>query len=196
MKVIGIAGPAGSGKSSVARELARRARGVWIDLDRVAWSSYEPGTPTFSALVERFGPGILDASGRVDRSALAERAFADAEAKGALDRIVHPAVGAALARRIAEERRAGRRLLLVEGALLATSADVDRSLFDAMIWLDAPPETRAARLERDRRAAHAARNAEIAPPDDVIRIDTDAPLGEVVDRLRRTIDRVEDRRPD
>lgn len=187
MKVIGLAGPAGSGKSAVAEALARCPGAAWLDLDRLAWSTYDPGTPTFTSLVVRFGAGILTSEGRIDRAALAERAFADAAAKRDLDRIVHPAVDEALARRIAEERRAGRELLLVEGALLATSSDVDRGLFDAILWLDAPFETRKERLERDGRPHHASRNADIAPSGEIVHVDADAALEEVVQRVRRAI---------
>ena len=187
MKVIGLAGPAGSGKSAVGRELSHRPGVAWIDLDRIAWSTYDPGTPAHAALVERFGPGILDEGGRVHRTALAERAFADPVGKRDLERIVHPAVSAALARRIGEERRRGRRLLLVEGALLGTALDVDRNAFDAILWLEAPAAVCAARLDADGRGDHADRTKELAQPEGTLRIDADAPLDEVARTVWRTI---------
>jgi dephospho-CoA kinase len=188
MDVIGLAGPAGSGKSAVARELSRSPGVVWVDLDRVAWSAYEPGTPVFSALVERFGRDMVGADGTIDRAALAERAFANADAKRDLDKLVHPAVSALLAERIAAERRRGCRVLLVEGALLAASSDVDRSLFDAILWLDAPPATRVERLRADARLHHATRNDALVCPEGTVRIDADAPLAEVARRVRRAIE--------
>lgn len=187
MKVIGLAGPAGSGKSAVARELARRPGASWLNLDRLAWSTYDRGTPTFNALVVRFGVEILTPKGCIDRAALARRAFADPAAKRDLDRIVHPAVNEALARTVEEERREGCETLLVEGALLANSPDVDRSLFDAILWLDAPRETREARLRGEGRSHHAARNARLSPPRTVVRIDADAPLALVIDRVWQAI---------
>ncbi|MDD5264403.1 MAG: dephospho-CoA kinase [Candidatus Bipolaricaulis sp.] len=188
MHVIGLAGPAGSGKSAVARELSRSPGAVWVELDRVAWSAYEPGTPVFSTLVERFGREIVGADGRIDRSTLADRAFATADAKRDLDKLVHPAVSALLTERIAAERRRGCRLLLVEGALLAVSSDVDHSLFDAILWLDAAPATRAERLRAAARPQHAMRTSVLVRPEGTVRIDTDAPLAEVVRRVRRAID--------
>lgn len=191
MKVVGIAGPAGSGKSAVARDLARLHGAVWLDLDQLAWSTYKRGTPTFNALVVRFGVGIVGRDGEIDRAALAERAFADEAAKRDLDRIVHPAVDEALARRIREERHAERELLVVEGALLAHSPDVDRTLFDLIVWLEAPLAVRAGRLALDKRSHHVSRNADIDPPAEIVRVSSDGPLDVVVARVWRAIREVQ-----
>jgi dephospho-CoA kinase len=188
MIVVGLAGPAGSGKSAVARKLARRADVAWIDLDRVAWSTYEPGGPAYPALLARFGADILAADGRVDRGALAAKALCDPAGKRDLERIVHPAVNAALAALIAEEELRGRRTLLVEGALLASAPDVDRDLFDVILWLDVPLPVRGARLRKDGREHHAARSDELAPSGDVTRIDADASLDEVAKRVWSAIE--------
>jgi len=187
VKVIGIAGPAGSGKSAVARQLSHRAGVAWVDLDRLAWATYDPGTTVHAELVERFGREILDESGRIHRTTLAARAFADASGKRDLEHLVHPAVSAALARRIGEERRRGRRFLLVEGALLGTSLDVDRDALDAILWLDVPAEVRAARLDADGRAEHGERTKELEKPEGALRIDADAPLDEVARSVWRAI---------
>jgi dephospho-CoA kinase len=188
MIVVGLAGPAGSGKSAVARELARRSGVARIDLDRVAWSTYEPDGPAFHALLARFGPDILAADGRVDRATLAAKALSDPASKRDLERIVHPAVNAALAALIAEEERRGRRVLLVEGALLASAPNVDRDLFDVILWLEVPFSVRSARLRQDGRERHAARNDKLAPSGDVIRIDADASLDEVAERVWSAIE--------
>jgi dephospho-CoA kinase len=188
MIVVGLAGPAGSGKSAVARELAHRVGVTWIDLDRVAWSTYEPDGPAFHALLARFGPDILAADGHVDRAALAAKALGDPVSKRDLERIVHPAVNASLATLITEEERRGRRVLLVEGALLASAPDVDRDLFSVILWLDAPLPVRGVRLRQDGRERHVARNDKLAPSGDVIRIDADAALDEVAERVWSAIE--------
>jgi dephospho-CoA kinase len=188
MIVVGLAGPAGSGKSAVARKLAHRVGVAWIDLDRVAWSTYEPDGPAFHALRARFGSGILTPDGRVDRGALAAKALADPASKRDLERIVHPAVNAALAASLGEEESRGRRVLLVEGALMASSPDVDRDLFDVILWLDVPFSVRGARLRQDGREYHAARNDKLAPSGDVVRIDADAALDEVAKRVWSAIE--------
>ncbi|MDD4903759.1 MAG: dephospho-CoA kinase [Candidatus Bipolaricaulis sp.] len=187
MIVVGLAGPAGSGKSAVARQVARRAGVEWIDLDRLAWSTYEPGTSVFSDLVARFGAEIVDANGRIDRAALAERSFADPAGRRDLERLVHPALNDALRRRIEEERCAGCRILLVEGALLGSSPEVDGSLFDAILWFDVPPAVREERLRAEGRGHHAVRTDALAMPEGAERIAADAPLADVVKRVRRAL---------
>ncbi|MCD5416647.1 dephospho-CoA kinase [Candidatus Bipolaricaulota bacterium] len=146
MKVIGLAGATGCGKSRVARELATREGAVWIDLDRLAWDTYRPRTPTYRQLVSRYGKGILDSEGAIDRARLGKIVFRDSEALADLDAIVHPAVTTRLRETIRQEERQKTEVLLVEGALLASSPHVDRSLFDVVLWLEASSKRREERL--------------------------------------------------
>ena len=89
---IGLTGGIGSGKTAVADMLVER--GAWlIDADIVAREVVEPGGPAYAPLVERFGAGILDADGLIDRQALADVAFADKDSLSALNDITHPAIG-------------------------------------------------------------------------------------------------------
>lgn len=146
MKVIGIAGPAGSGKSTVARLLARRPGFGHLDCDAIAWATYRPGGPAYSALLARFGAGIVAGDGTVDRARLAQTALADPQLKADLEAIVHPWVMDEVRRAIERHRAGGTTTLLVEGALLLSSPHVDRSLFDAFVWLSVPEEERRERL--------------------------------------------------
>ena len=75
---------------------------VVVDADAIIRELQEPGTPVFEAMVERFGPAIVTADGTLDRQAVADIVFADAEALADLNAIVHPAVGAEIARRLEE----------------------------------------------------------------------------------------------
>ena len=101
MRLVGLTGGIGSGKSTVAALL--RAKGaIVVDADEVARSVVEPGEPALLALVERFGDGILDADGRLDRPALAAVAFVDDEGRKALGDITWPAIGEEFERRIKE----------------------------------------------------------------------------------------------
>jgi len=190
MDVIGLAGRSGSGKSAAARELSKREGVAWIDLDRVAWETYWPRTPTYWRLVSRFGRGILAADGAVDRPRLAELAFSDEKGRKDLDAIVHPAVVERLREIIREKEARGTRLLLVEGALLASSPHVDRALFRAILWLEASDETRRLRLERAGRRRHEERTLEEPEPEEVLRIDADGSIPKTVQRIVETIERL------
>ena len=193
MKVIGIAGEPGCGKSAVAKALVKRERIVWVDLDRLAWETYRPGTPTYEKLISRFGERIL-AKDRVeiDRSKLAQIVFSDAEGLADLNAIVHPALSDKLRSIVEEERRKETEVMLVEGALLGVSPHVDYSLFDAIIWLSATRDTRARRLLKDDRMQHLQR--EFAPPSvaKVTMIDAEGNIEETAERVLKEIDRLPD----
>lgn len=188
MKVIGLAGKPGSGKSAVARELARRPGVAWVDLDPVAWTTYCCGSPTFDRLVERFGARILDAAGEIERARLAEAAFSSSGARRDLDAIVHPAVSDVLADLIQSEWARGTKVLFVEGALLATSPYVDRSLFDAILWLDAPDAVCSHRLRCDGREAQADRFRGLEPDEGCPQLSADGSVAEVAARVWAAIE--------
>jgi dephospho-CoA kinase len=97
--VIGLTGGIGSGKSTVSALLAAKGA-VVVDADEMVREQQRPGTPVFDAMVERFGPGIVGAGGTLDRAAVADIVFADPKALEDLNNIVHPAVGAEIARRM------------------------------------------------------------------------------------------------
>ena len=186
MKVIGIAGEPGCGKSAVARTLAKQEGIVWIDLDRLAWDTYRSGSRTYEELISRFGRGILT-SGEIDRSKLGKLVFSNAEGLADLNGIVHPALSERL-RAITEEQQAlGTKILLVEGALLGVSRHVDYSLFDAIIWLSASRNTRAKRLLRDERVQHLQREFIPSGFADVTMIDAEGSIEETAERVLATI---------
>ena len=89
---IGITGPIGCGKSTVASWLGERPGVVVIDADMVARDVLEPGEPAFDQVVARFGSDLLRADGSLDRSALGRQVFADPDSLRDLEAIVHPAV--------------------------------------------------------------------------------------------------------
>ena len=78
--IIGVTGGIASGKSTVARAFA--ARGIpWVDADEVAREVVAPGEPALAEIAEHFGPEVLTPDGGLDRRALREIVFADAEAR-------------------------------------------------------------------------------------------------------------------
>ena len=187
MKIVGLAGRPGSGKSAVARILTVSSGIEWIDLDRVAWETYASGTETFDRVVERFGEGVLAEDGEIDRGELAVRVFLDPEAKSDLEAIVHTAVVDRLETLCEAQRERGKQILLVEGALLTSSPYVDRSIFDALLWLDADDAVREERLRAEGRADHVARGDDVLPGDDVVVIDAVGTIDDVAERVRARI---------
>lgn len=143
MLTVGLTGGIGAGKSAVADLLEERGA-VLIDADRIAREVVEPGGPAYQPLVARFGPGVVDADGRIDRPALATIVFADPEALADLNAITHPAIGAEMARR--QEEAAGTDKVVVLDIPLLTGAHRQSMSLDSVVVVDAPVETALARL--------------------------------------------------
>ncbi len=126
---IGLTGPIGCGKSTVAGWLAELGATV-IDADELAHAVAEPGQPALSAIVERFGPSALRPDGWLDRPALGRIVFADPTALAALEAIVHPAVRERIVAEVAAAERGGapaiviEAIKLVEGGLAAGCDEV------------------------------------------------------------------------
>jgi dephospho-CoA kinase len=174
VKVVGLTGGIGSGKSTVSALL--RARGaVIVDADALVRELQEPGTPVFAAMVERFGPGIVAADGSLDRQAVADVVFNDPEALAALNGIVHPAVGAEVYARIAAHEGTDD-LVIADIPLLAEGKSAIK--MSGVLVVDVPTETQVRRLvdfrgfaESDARARisrQASREDRLATADRVI----------------------------
>lgn len=136
MVVIGVTGMLGTGKSTVARRLARRGASV-IDADRLAHEVMRPGTLVARRLARRF-PGAVRPDGTVDRRALAQQGFASRRAWQDLCRIVHPAVIAETRRRLRAIRRRDRSAVVVLDVPLLIESGMTR-LVDWVVVVAAPP---------------------------------------------------------
>ena len=149
---VALTGGIASGKSLVAAELARLGA-VVIDADVLAREVVEPGTPGLAAVVERFGPEVLDGD-RLDRTRLGTLVFADAAARRDLERIIHPAVRA----RAAELERAAPPDAVVVHVIPLLVETGQQDDFDRVVVVDADPDTQLARLRsRDGMSEEAAR---------------------------------------
>jgi dephospho-CoA kinase len=144
---VGLTGGIGSGKSAVADLLVERGA-VLIDADRIAREVVEPGGPAYAPLIERFGVGILDDEGAVDRATLAAAAFADPDSLAALNAITHPAIGAVMTERRAAQEATDH--IVVLDVPLLTAAHRDLLSLDVVVVVDAPVETALARLVTQR----------------------------------------------
>lgn len=117
MKIIGLTGGIGSGKTSVASKL--RALGARVfDADEVAKNAVLPGTEGFRKVVEIFGTQIVDAEGKLDRTVLAEIVFNDKESLKALEEIIHGYVWQETDKFLIECRQAGERAVILDVPLL------------------------------------------------------------------------------
>jgi dephospho-CoA kinase len=156
MLVVGLTGGIGAGKSSVSARLAERGA-VVLDADAIVRELQQPGQPVFEAMVERFGGGIVGSDGQLDRQAVADLVFNDAEALKALNAITHPAVQAEMGRRMAEA--AGTDAIVILDIPLLTSK---RQGMGQVIVVDTPVETAVERLVAQRGLDEADARARIA----------------------------------
>jgi len=152
---IGLSGGIGTGKSSVARMFAAQGA-VVIDADAIVHELQARGMPMVAELAEAFGPSVLDAEGGLDRAALGAIVFRDPDARARLNAIVHPKVGAEFARRVAEARASGVRVLVLDIPLLfegrrTGTGSAARMQFDATVLVYAPEPLQIERqIARDR----------------------------------------------
>ena len=117
MKIIGLTGGIGSGKTSVAAKL--RALGARVfDADEAAKNAVLPGTEGFFKVVESFGPQIVDADGKLNRMALAEIVFNDKESLKRLEEIIHSYVWQETDKFLNACREAGERAVILDIPLL------------------------------------------------------------------------------
>lgn len=143
MRMVGLTGGIGAGKSAVAARLAALGA-VVIDADRLAREVVEPGTPGLAAVVEAFGDGVLTADGALDRAAMAQRIFGDDDARATLEGIVHPLVRARTAEIVAA---APEDSVVVNDVPLLVEKQMSR-LYDTVVVVFASLPTRLDRLAR------------------------------------------------
>lgn len=143
---VALTGGIGSGKSTVAALLVDFGAEL-IDADVLAREVVSPGTPALSAIAEAFGTTVADPARGLDRSALAEIVFADADARERLNSIVHPAVReAAVATRKEILARDPEAIIVEDIPLLAETGGAGG--FHAVIVVHAPIALRVERLEQ------------------------------------------------
>ncbi|HEY55745.1 MAG TPA: dephospho-CoA kinase [Dehalococcoidia bacterium] len=117
MKVIGLTGGIGSGKSTVSGFLKELGAAV-IDADEVGHEALKPGAETWREAVVAFGKEILTPDGSIDRGKLGEIVFGDPEALARLNQIVHPRISDMVKAQIEEHRRRGEKVVVLEMPLL------------------------------------------------------------------------------
>ena len=190
---IGLTGPIGCGKSTVADRLVVHGARL-IDGDRLARQVTEPGGPGLAAIAERFGAGVLSPDGSLDRAALGRRVFAHPAELHALEAITHPLIRTRILAELEAAAASSARAVVIEAIRLVEGGYV--GLVDE-VWLvtcgsGVQRERLTARgLERDeadrRIATQAGLVERVRPLADRI-LDTDGPLGETLEAVDRAFD--------
>jgi len=174
--VLGLTGTIASGKSSVAAMFADLGATV-VSADQLAREVVAPGSATLQALVDAFGPSIIDAAGALVREALAQRVFDDAEARARLNAITHPAIARLAETRLRELRALKVPLVIYEAPLLFEAGAAQRVDLVLTVTLD-PALLRQRLAGRDR----------LTPAEIQARIDAQCPQAEKVARADFVID--------
>lgn len=149
MKVIGITGGVGSGKSEVLKFLSDHENVVVCQSDEVAKLLQKKGTKCFDEIVAHFGGSIVAEDGELNRRALAEIVFHDKNELAVLNAIVHPAVEEYIRNWICEEKNKETELFFLETALLI-EANYDELFCDEVWYIYASDDVREKRLKYSR----------------------------------------------
>ena len=139
-----LTGGIATGKSYVLARFA--ALGVpTTDADQLAHAAQAPDGPAWQAVRDRFGAGMFDNRGLLDRPKLGALVFADQTARAALNAIVHPHVRVAITRWFADLEAAGTpQLGIVAIPLFYESRRTDT--FHRVIVTACQDETQLARV--------------------------------------------------
>lgn len=145
MHLIGITGGVGAGKSELLSYIRQHYQCRIYLADEVAHAVKEPGQPCYEQLVGLMGREILQEDGRIDRTAMAARIFADRDLLGQVNALVHPAVRKYLEDRIAEAREDEKtELFFIEAALLIEAGY--KEVVDELWYIHADDDVRRRRL--------------------------------------------------
>ena len=148
MKVIGLTGGTGSGKSVVSKSLAE-AGAVIVDADQIAHEIILKGEPAYLEIVEYYGTDILDAEGNIIRKKLGEIVFNDKEKLAFLNQCTHKYITAEVKRQIAAAKEEGTATAIIVDAPLLLEAKLE-TVCDLVWVVYADPEVRAQRvMDRD-----------------------------------------------
>ncbi|MDD6628467.1 MAG: dephospho-CoA kinase [Lachnospiraceae bacterium] len=149
MKVIGITGGVGAGKSEILSYLKEHCNCRILMADRLAEELEQPGQDCYDQLLALLGREILQEDGRIDRKKMATRVFADKSLLEAVNAMIHPAVKQAILQIIRDEKEAARLdYLFIEAALLIEDGYAE--IVDELWYIHTEEEVRRQRLKASR----------------------------------------------
>ena len=184
MKVIGLTGGIGSGKSTVSQFLAEPGATI-IDADKIGHETFKPETEAWREVVAAFGQQIVAANGTIDRKKLGTIVFSNSEDRARLNQIMHPRIYEVVKAQLAEYQRQGVSVVVLEAPLLMEAGWT--SLVDE-VWVTTAAEDTVLKRLRERtglsEAESRARIRAQLPAEKRIReadvvIDTDCDLDEL-----------------
>lgn len=147
MKVIGLTGGVGSGKSLAAQLLKEEFHARLLISDNLGHVAMEPGSAGYQQILKRFGKGILSEDGSINREALAAVIFQDEEARKDLNGIIHPVVLDYIKKYI-DKRKEQQGIIILESAILFESGCT--AFCDEIWYVRVSPEIRKRRLAENR----------------------------------------------
>ena len=196
MKVIGLTGGIGSGKSTVAQFLAELGA-VIIDADRVGHEILKPDTELWREVVATFGQQVLTPGGDIDRKKLGEMVFGNTELLARLNQIMHPRMHAMVKAQLDKHRRQGVRVVVLEAPLLLEAGWTP--LVDE-VWVTVASESTVLKRLQERvglskEESLARIHSQLSSEErlryaDVV-INTDCSLGEVKAKVRKLWDKLQ-----
>lgn len=155
MKIIGLTGKTGSGKSTVSEMLKAQGFGI-VDGDVVAKQVVEKGSSLLPVLAESFGSDILNPDGSLNRKKLSEKAFATEQATDKLNKLMHPVILKEIERQVKNFFDSGVENVVVDAAALIECKYNEKC--DLFVVVTAPYEVRLKRImSRDNISEEAAR---------------------------------------
>ena len=148
MKIIGITGGVGAGKSEVLNFIAGRYDATVVEADQVGYLVMQPGKEAYEPVAELFGPSVVKEDQTLNREKIAQIVFEDRQLLEKLNAIIHPAVKRYIRRAIQMEQEAGTEIFVVEAALLIE--DKYDEICDELWYIYADENVRMHRLMRNR----------------------------------------------
>lgn len=148
MKIIGITGGVGAGKSTVLNYLKEKYDAFVIQADLVGHKVMEPGERCYESVTELFGKEIIKENKTIDRKRVADVVFSKRELLEKLNQIIHPAVREYILEKLKQERLTGRKLCVVEAALLLE--EQYQNFCDEVWYIHTDQEIRIRRLMESR----------------------------------------------
>jgi dephospho-CoA kinase len=146
--LVGLTGGIATGKSTVS-DILHGLGCVIIDADRLAREVVEPGQPALAAIVQEFGPGVLQADGTLDRKRLAGIAFADPERRRRLEAITHPAIRDGFAARLTDLEAQGFAGLVFWDAAVLIESGGHKAMDRLVVVITDAPTQHARAVARD-----------------------------------------------